>query len=222
MGLDAVALVIVIEDEFQIAISDEEAFKCETPNLLTDLVYSKLRKSESDVCPSMHGFYIVRKVLREQLNLPREKIKPETKLTDLIDKKDRALHWNRLLSTISNGETIHAPLQKPRWITIAILTSSVIVFMIFLSITESLIFSFFAAFFNSMILNPATLWFKTEFPKNFQTVKDLIGIAGTLDTKVWQREQVYNRVKMLVIEQLGVKDENILPNSHFIRDLGMS
>lgn len=221
MELDAVELVIVIEDEFQIVLSDEEAFKCETPNLLTDLVYSKLIKSDSGVCPSMHGFYIVRKILREQLDHSREQIKPETKLTDLIDKKDRALHWNRLLSTISNGETIHAPLQKPRWIKISIPISSLIVLALFHSITESIIFSFLAAIFNSMILNTATLWFKTEFPKNFQTVKDLIHIVSTLDTKVWQREQVYNRVKMLVIEQLGVKDENVLPDSHFIRDLGM-
>jgi acyl carrier protein len=65
------------------------------------------------------------------------------------------------------------------------------------------------------------LWFQSEFPNNFQTVKDLIRIVSTLETKVWKREQVYNRVKMLVIEQLGVKAEKVLPDSHFIKDLGM-
>ena len=221
MGLDTVELVIVVEDEFQIVITDEEAFKCETPNLLTDLVYSKLRQSESDVCPSMHGFYLVRKILMEQLSIPREQIKPETKLTELIAKKDRALLWKKLLSTLSTGETIHAPFEKPRSIKIAILVSSLIVFTLFLSITESAIFAILAAIFNSMILTTTTLWFQAEFPKNFQTVKDLIRIVGTLETKVWKREQVFNRVKMLVIEQLGVKAEDVLPDSHFIKDLGM-
>jgi acyl carrier protein len=221
MGLDAVDLIISIEDEFQIVISDEEAFKCETPNLLTDLVYSKLRQSELDACPSMHGFYIVRKILMEQLTIPREKIKPETPLTELINKTNRDLLWKRLLSTLSMGEAIHAPLEKPRWIKIVILISSLIVFVLFLSITESAVFAILAAIFNSMILNTATLWFQSEFPKNFQTVKDLIRIVTTLETKVWKREQVYNRVKMLVAEQLGLKDEDISPDSHFIKDLGM-
>jgi len=221
MGLDAVELVIVIEDEFQIVLSDEEAGKCETPNLLTDLVYSKLRQSEPEVCPSIHGFYVVRKVLTEQLNIPRRKIKLETNLTELIDKKDRALLWKRLLSTLSSGERIYAPLEKPRWIKISILISSLIVFALFLSITESVLFSILAAIFNSMVLNTATLWFQSEFPKNFHTVKDLIRIVSTLETKVWKREQVYNRVKMLVTEQLDVNAENVLPDSHFVNDLGM-
>ena len=222
MGLDAVELVIVVEDEFQIVISDEEAFKCETPNLLTDLVYSKLRQSESDVCPSMHGFYIVRKILMEQLTIPRKKIKPETPLIELINKTNRELLWKRLLSTLSTGETIYAPLEKPRWIKVVILISSLIVFVLFLSITESAIFAILAAIFNSMILNTATLWFQAEFPKNFQTVTDLIRVVSTLETKVWNREQVFNRVKMLIVEQLGVKAEKVLPDSHFINDLGMS
>ncbi|MDQ7072778.1 MAG: acyl carrier protein [Gammaproteobacteria bacterium] len=209
MGLDAVELIIAVEDEFQIVISDEEAFKCETPQLLTDLVYSKLRQSESNVCPSMHGFYVVRKILQEQLNIPRENIKPETKLADLIDKADRTIVWQRLLSTIPTGKPINAPLEKPRWITLSIFISSLLVFMICLAITESLMLSFLTALFNSWVLGVATTLFKTEFPKNFLTVKDLIRLVSTLETKIWQRDQVYNRIKMLVVEQLGVKDEDI-------------
>ncbi len=221
MGLDAVEFIIVIEDEFQIVISDEEAFKCETPQLLTDLIYSKLRQSETDVCPSMHGFYVVRKILQEQLNIPREKIKPETNLADLINKADRTIVWQRLLLTISTGKIISAPLEKPRWITLSIVISSLLVFMICLAITESILLSFLTALFNSWVLGVATTFFKTEFPKNFLTVKDLIRIVSTLETTIWTRDQVYNRIKMLVAEQLGVKAEDILPNSHFIKDLGM-
>lgn len=221
MGLDSVELVIVIEDEFQIALSDEEAFKCETPNLLTDLVYSKLRKSESDPCPSMHGFYIVRKILREQFNIARERIRPETKLTDLLSKTNRIVIWDKLIASLSNGQTIYAPLEKPRWIKIAILLSSLIIFALCFFIAESAFLAFFVACFNSIILNVAALSFKTELPKNFLTVQDLTRIIGTLDTKVWKRDQVYNRVKMLVVEQLGVQAEQVLPDSHFIRDLGM-
>lgn len=221
MGLNSVELIIVIEDEFQIALSDEEAFKCETPNLLTDLVYSKLRKSESDTCPSMHSFYIVRKVLREQFNIARERIRPETRLADLFSKKNRIVIWDKLLLSLSNGQTIPIPLEKPQWVKTAILLSSLTIFALCFFIAESAFLAFFVACFNSIILNVAALSVQTEFPKNFVTVQDLTRIVGTLDTKVWKREQVYNRVKMLVVEQLGVQSEHVLPDSHFIHDLGM-
>lgn len=51
MGLDGVELVLASEEEFKVAISDEEASKCETPGILTDLIYSKLRKSKQEKCP---------------------------------------------------------------------------------------------------------------------------------------------------------------------------
>jgi hypothetical protein len=86
MGLDAVELLLAIEEEFQITLTDDEAFKSETPNLLTDKVYSKLRKSKQEICPSKHGFFVVRKILIAQ-GIPREKIKPETMLDEIINKK---------------------------------------------------------------------------------------------------------------------------------------
>lgn len=42
MGLDGVELVLAVEHEFQIIITDEEAVRVTTPAKLTDLVYSKL------------------------------------------------------------------------------------------------------------------------------------------------------------------------------------
>ena len=36
MGLDGVELVMEVEDEFEIAITNEEAEKCETPGQLTE------------------------------------------------------------------------------------------------------------------------------------------------------------------------------------------
>ncbi len=32
---------------------------------------------------------------------------------------------------------------------------------------------------------------------------------------------VYDRVKKVVVEQLGVKESKVYPDSHFVRDLGM-
>jgi len=43
----------------------------------------------------------------------------------------------------------------------------------------------------------------------------------TLDASVWGKDEVYERVKQLVVEQLGVKESEVHPDSHFVDDLGM-
>ena len=120
MGLDGVELVLATEEEFQIAISDEEAVKCETPGMLADLVYSKLRKSKNEICPSMHGFYVVRKKMMDYFSLPREKIRPDSKLDELIEKKNRRKIWKDFLRTLSDGKTMYAPLSRPGWVMILV------------------------------------------------------------------------------------------------------
>jgi len=46
-------------------------------------------------------------------------------------------------------------------------------------------------------------------------------IIGSLDSKKWNRDEVYRRIIVLVSLQISMKEEDILPNHHFIDDLGM-
>lgn len=221
MGLDSVELLLLTEGEFQIAISDEEAAKCETPGMLTDLVYSKLRKSKEETCPSMQGFYLVRKVMIEKFGFPRELIKPETKLDELITRKNRKATWEKLLKSLSNGKTIYAPLKRPRWISLLMVTLSLVAFIVAFMETESGSLSVIFSLLAGSIFHGITTIFKVEFANEFMTVKALIRIVGTLDTKVWSRREVYDGVRKLVAEQLGVNESDIQPDSHFVHDLGM-
>ncbi|MFK5971588.1 MAG: hypothetical protein QM487_15920 [Candidatus Marithrix sp.] len=220
MSLDALELILAIEEEFQITLTNDEAFQSVTPSLLTDKVYSKLRKSKQDICPSIHGFFIVRKILIEQ-RIPREKIKPETMLDDLINKKSRKKIWQDSLSSISKGQNIYIPLEKKLWMKVLITISMLVTFVLLIIETENMALSLIPSCAIGIILNFSMLPFQSEFPKNYQTVKDLIRIVGTLDTKIWSRDEVYNRVKKIIVEQLVIKEEDIQPNSHFIDDLGI-
>ena len=221
MGLDAVELVLATEEEFQIVISDEEAEKCTTPNLLTDLVYSKLRKPEDNVCPSMRGFYGIRKAIINHLGISREKIKIETPLDELIDKSERTKKWQGLLSLISHGQKIHAPLKRPRWVKILMFAFVIIAFFVSAIETEAGMLAVMFASFVWLLLIIITIPLKKEFPSNFQTVKDLIGIIGSLDSKEWNRDKVYSQVISLVSMQMGIKEKDISPDDHFIIDLRM-
>ncbi|HAW52260.1 MAG TPA: hypothetical protein DCX54_08035 [Flavobacteriales bacterium] len=222
MGLDGLELIMAIEEEFKIAITEEESNKIETPNHLTDLVFSKLKKSSQEVCPSQHGFYKVRKTLIKHLNVHRNEVRAETNLADLIHKKSRKKIWKNLLFTLSNGQTVYAPLTRPKWIKISILVFTLGAFIAAMPLTGyEIILSLIFALGCWALFVFLTSFMRNEFPPNFQKVKDLIRIAGSLESKTWTRAEVYNRVKAMIIEQLGVKEEDVSPDSHFINDLGM-
>lgn len=221
MGLDAVELLLATEQEFQVALSDEEASKCNTPDMLTDLVYSKLRKSESEICPSMHGFYVIRKSMMDYFSLPREKIRPDSKLDDLIPKKNRGEIWKDYLRNLSDGKTMYAPLAKPSWVKYLLVVVTLIIFLIIFVVTENVFLSGIISTIVAVIIQAATVSLKVEFPSDFNKVKDLIRIVSALDATIWNRDAVYDRVKKLVVEQLGVKESDVHPNSHFVDDLGM-
>lgn len=105
MGLDGIELVLAIEDEFRITITDDEAVDCTTPAKLTDLVYAKLGNAESEICPSQHGFYKVRKLLMDQTSIPSSRIKPDTPLDELIGRGNSKnfgslFYWDYLMGKL--------------------------------------------------------------------------------------------------------------------------
>lgn len=224
MGLDGLELIMAIEEEFQIAITEEESSKIETPNNLTDLVFSKLRKSSQEVCPSQHGFYTVRKTLIKHLSVQRNEVGVETNLSELIPSKSRKKIWKNLLFTLSNGQTVDVPLTRPKWIKILILVLFLVAFSTAMfqtgyEISLSLVFSLGCL--ALLVILTSFSFMRNEFPPNFQKVKDLIRIVGSLESRVWSRPDVYDRVKAIIVKRLGVKEEEVFPNSHFVNDLGM-
>lgn len=223
MGLDGVELILAIEDEFQIAITDEEAERSETPALLTDIVYSKLRHTESEECPSQHGFYKVRKFISRLLKIPTKKVKPDMPLTALIKIRERRKHWPLILSELSNGQTVFAPLQRPKWIKFLIY---LVIPLFALSVLPGYTYNSygFSVLITGLLiplLMFVTIPMKYNFSDNYKYVKDLIKITGTLQARAWNRDEVYNKIKKMISEQLRIDEEKITPNSHFIKDLGL-
>jgi acyl carrier protein len=221
MGLDTVELVLATEEEFQIIITNDEAEKLTTTDKLTDLVYSKLRHTNDKVCPSMRGFYTVRKAIINILGVPRNKIELSTKLESILHKNKRKSKWGKLLTTISNEQSVHAPLERPRWLKNTILIVVVSALLLFLFKIEFFMLSLIFAGLIWIVLLFITLPLKNELPANFREVKDLIAIVASLDNKKWDRDDVYQSVLKLVCFQTGLKEADIQPDSHFIDDLGM-
>lgn len=200
MNLEGTKLLRAIEDEFQIVITDEEAKRCETPRLLAELLYSKLRKSTDESGPSEHGFYIVRKSLMENFGLSRDAIRPDTPFENIFGKKNRKKNWAMLVYSVTTRKKVYKPIDRPRWLMISIyLAMPLVVFpSVYIGTDKNFELTAFYSVFLFFFILLLTVPFKKEFPKQFQKVGDLAKVAGTLDTKVWTEEEVCERVKKLI------------------------
>jgi len=223
MGLDGVELIMAVEDEFQITIEDAEAEKCVTVKKLVDVVYSRLRHSETEPCLSQQGFYVVRKVLMDTLSVKRSMIKPDTRLEDLIERQNRRAAWQQVLNLLTNNLPISFSLVRPKWINllvflllpVAVCTGNFIFqwWPLILTIPVGIII----AILGGMITSP---W-KQLFPSDYSTVKDLIRFVTTLETRVWEEDEVFQKIRKITVEQLGVKESDVTLETDFVKDLGI-
>lgn len=94
MGLDAVELILRIEDEFSIAISDEEAGAVRTVGDLYDVVLGKLTSCSS--CASGKAFYMTRTAIVDTMGLPRRLVGPSTWLEPLLPQSTRIERWKEI------------------------------------------------------------------------------------------------------------------------------
>ncbi len=98
MGLDTVELVMDVEDHFGILLREDESQRIRTIGDLADVILTRILASSVTACPSMRAFYELRRAIRESLGLPELRIRPKTKLVELIPLSQRRACWASIQS----------------------------------------------------------------------------------------------------------------------------
>ena len=129
MGLDGVEMLMAIEDEFQIVITEEEIYYCTTPKKMCTVIWSKLRQSKKSHCPSQHGFYSVRNAILKNTEVQRKDIRPKMELNRVLPVKNRKEKWEKIINKITHGENIWISLERPKALKISIWITAV--FLVF-------------------------------------------------------------------------------------------
>ncbi len=218
MGLDGVSLVIAIEEGFGVTIADAEAEACLTPAAVIDLVFSKLRVSDQRVCVTQRAFYALRHGLVRTLGVARREVDLGTDVRSLQKGRSEREMWSDLRSAV-HARTWPA-LTRPRWLTAGLWILSLGTFGALISQFHWVI----AATATGLVATAAarlTRRFRTCIPARYSRLRELIPFAATSDTIVWTRDQVASLVKKLVIEELGLKEDQYREDAHFVKDLGM-
>ena len=63
---------------------------------------------------------------------------------------------------------------------------------------------------------------RNKIPDTCSTVKDLIPYITTRSIKVWEKDEVYEEIKNLIVEMFYINPVLITPDSHIIDDLGLA
>ncbi|MCF7848720.1 MAG: hypothetical protein K9M45_07720 [Kiritimatiellales bacterium] len=229
MGLDGVELVMAVEEEFGISIADEEAERCRHPRDIIYLVCSKVRMIGEKICQSQRSFYLSRRALVRTFGVERSAIKLNTPVCELIPVDNHALYWNRLKFAMAANEW--PKLVRLRWISNTIAAIGFLVFlavaitlqwnMYFMLWPVSVIAGMLAAFASSWISLRLTQKWENRIPIHYRTVKDLVQLAHRSDEMEWTRKGIAEALKQVVIDQLGLKDEDYSEDADFVKDYGI-
>jgi acyl carrier protein len=231
MGLDAVEMVMEVEDAFDIRLEDHEVEKVRTPGHLIDLVMAKVAVVNSSVCLTQRAFNRVRAGLLRYSGLSRQQIFPAAKLATLISKPRRRELILALASDLGTGPL--PVLIRPAGMKNSLFGFSVLsgLCAAIVAPSPSLVVSFLILAVTAACVGAigvfATHTLRTEFAESVRDVAHLsrwvmahkADLATPLQT-AWTRDQIAARVREIVIECLDC-EAHYREDALFVEDLGL-
>lgn len=231
MGLDTVELILEVEEAFEISIPDEHASRMLTVGDLHDfiLAHSSLASGEA-ICLSAFAY---RRLLRaaESLGSP-PRLRPREATIRLFPEYDRRRFWNQL----SEAAQLKLPaLRRPRKLvivaTIAVLALGAAASFAAYRATQSQFASLtafvaasaaFGSFASALTASAATQpsddirtlrgLARAVVGLNFHTLRQRAGGA--------QPRDLWDALRAIIVEQLGVPAERVTRSASFVNDLG--
>jgi acyl carrier protein len=235
MGLDGVELLMEIEDAFKISISDEEVSEAITVGKLYQCVLDKIKVSTEERCSSQKSFYLLRAALRENLGIEAKSVTPRTTTEKLFPKPDRRKLWSKI--------SINVPYKFPEliypyWIDVLFAIGGMIsgyfcsyfVYQYFKQ-NNNMFMCFISCFLFIPVFILVYLFMKKIFLPIKLTIPDTCETLGGMVKHIlyhnvdyfgtMNEQEVWSKLTFIISEQMGIDQEDIKPESNFVKDLGL-
>jgi len=232
MGLDAVELVIAVEERFAIAIDDAEAAEVRTVGQLEKLIAKKLVRRNSEACLTSFVFYRLRSALRQLFGVARAQVTPKASLGSLLPKERRRDAWAILacalgwrLPELRRNRTLQSAMLLVFLVPIPVaivagalgLVSKTVVWAVGLAALPGLWLAYIV-----------TVPLAVNLPAQCATVRQAAEAMLALnfgriarDRQSWSDEELWNMLRKTIVEQLGVNPAKVTRDARFIEDLGL-
>ncbi len=226
MGLDYTELIMQTEDTFGIEITDQECYHIITPQNLIDSIISKIDITKKTGCTSHRAFNILRGVLIREYSVPREEVKLESSLFDLIEIEDERGFWRSLKENMRGTMWPELLLPKARiygklslyllvFSAICILASPIEISLPFIVILYTVLLLLLEV----KLYKPLSKY-RNRINREHAIIKRLLPSVITSRRFLWKVETIEEEVKELVQAKMG-KPEEYQKESHFFKHLGL-
>jgi acyl carrier protein len=231
MGLDAVELVIEVEQAFSIKIPDDEAVRMLTPGDVHEYILANTKMANnSSVCLSAVAFYSLRRAAKS-LGV-RDRLRPRDSTTRMIPDSNVRGFW----ANLQNAAQLKLPrLRRPAWMVaassgVAILSAACFGYAVYRS-TDSefamVVSALTAVAVTGFLLGVITIPFAILPSKNVGTLRGLAeAVLGLNFQTLAERSNgahsrdIWIALRAIIVEQLGVSPEMVTPSASFVNDLG--
>lgn len=238
MGLDIVELFMEVEDVFDIQIPDDRYDEMRTVGGLYDFVIEAKGEAVNprSRCLSMVTFLMIRRAFVSDINATRQSIRPRTSVDETLPEYDRRARWARIQETLG----LQLPkLCRPAWLVTLSTTLTILVGLAMSTLAAKQWGSVAAPLIGmlslvviGMIASFVTQPFALHPDASFTTFRGLSSVVlahnhavlcnNLLSHKLnaWNPTDVWNALRAIIIEQLGVKPELVRKEALFYEDLG--
>ncbi|QDS95120.1 acyl carrier protein [Roseimaritima multifibrata] len=228
MGLDAVEIVMNVEDHFGITIQNTEAEHVRTVADLVTLIHGRIAVAHESYCPTLPAFLKLRTNVRDAIGDHTYRIRPRQRIVDRLTVTQRRQLWNRL------SEMLGSPprgLRRPRLLRqllgISVVTLLGIALIAAVAIDLRILpVTLVVAAFCIFLLHIVTVPFRTVPPAEWVTFGDITTkiVSVTSATKQLQlrtADDVLCELRPLIVDVLGVDIDEVVPDARFVEDLGV-
>jgi acyl carrier protein len=241
LGLDAINLILTIEDVFDVKITEDEAGLFPTVGGLHDLVWKKYIDTPTELSAKRRAYDLLCRELGSQSNIGQKLLTPDSQTSIIFPKKGRRNRWKRF----SKNAGLKLPkLELSR--TTAILMLSICILLgitvsackiytyrnsinmgirEIISVLFGFVFSVLIAMTSYLILLFVLLRtpLAGKIPEGCNTLDGLAQLILANNPKKFRpftQDDIWIIIKGVLVENYGFKPEEIKPESRFIEDLG--
>ncbi|MCM2370489.1 acyl carrier protein [Aporhodopirellula aestuarii] len=228
MGLDAVEILMDVEDHFGITICNTESEGVRTVGDLVSVIQKRIDATRTAVCPSLASFLNLRRRVREIVADDCLRIRTRTRVVDVLNPSQRRQLWSWLGD---RQDATPRGLRRPPWLRKLLVVAVLLVFLFAVwsaSIVnaEILPLTLLLAIMGTWFLHSATVWFRQVPPAELSTFGALARYAtqtefATKHLNLKTAEEVLAELRPVLVDALGVDASEIVPSARFIEDLGM-
>jgi acyl carrier protein len=229
MGLELVEIVLRVEETFGVIVVRDDDFEIKTVGDLHRYIVARRAEQRQHGCPTARAFREIRRVLLETTSTPKQAIRPSTKLAAILPLRICRRVWKELDKELPGQlPVLSLPYRLgPKLAGLCVLAGLVgtVIVAPHIGIGHALVLGATATLLTLLLIFLVSFPFAIAFPRGVVTIGDLAiaslppGYEDALKQEMTDQE-VWERLREIVAETLGLKVEEILPSSRFVEDLG--